>query len=362
MGNLLRELPGFASDFTGVSSLVSSMGGMGIIHAPVGCIGNYTGFDEPTWFTEPGMIFSSSMRETEAIFGDEDTLIDKIVRTAEVLKPPFITVIGAPPAALIGSDYYGIASTVEKQTGMPTIGVDTNGFGFYREGMEKFLSQMVRFIKPPEKDGKGVNILGYTHLDYYDGSDLNRLKTILKNEGETVNCSVGNCTLNEFSELCKAEKNIVVSSGGLSLAKYLKKTYGMPYTCQLPIGGTFSPHNNCNGNSDILIIGDQIISNSVRNFIRERYGRESDVCTFFGFDRELASPNDVPVTTEKEIKSIIGKDYDVIIGDPLFEKFTSGKYIGIPHEATSSRLFWNSHTNLFGNGIVEILDRHFTSV
>ena len=354
MAMLLRDLPGFACDFSGVASYVSRMSGMGIIHAPNGCIGNYVGFDEPSWFTNPGMIFSSSMREDEAIFGLDDIVIEKMINAVSRLQPDFHVLIGCPPAALIGTDYKAISDEVEEQTGVPGISVDTNGFDTYCGGAEKYFRAMAeRFLQPMKTKKRTINVLGYNHLDYCNDDDLVDLCHLLDDKWDNVNCCD---SLDDFCKLPEAEENIVVSSSALNLARYMESEFGIPYSYELPISGTYDVDNVSKCDDRVLIIGDQVISESIRNLVEGRYGYECDVATFFGLDKKISRIGDANLVTEDNLKSLLSRGYDVIIGDPLFEKFTESKFIGIPHVAVSSKLFWNKHIHTFRKELLNTID------
>ena len=356
MAVLLRDLPGSACDFSGSASFISRMKGMCVIHAPTGCLGNYTGFDEPEWFTRPGMVFTSSMREDEAIFGLDDILIQKSVKTVRALDPDFFVVLGAPPPALIGTDYEAISSAVENETGVPCIAVDTTGFGSYRVGAEKFLSAMAdRFLNKCQTVKGTVNILGYSYLDYCNERDMDELCGILSREWGHINrCD----SLDAFVRLPEAEMNLVVSSSGLKLARWMEDEFGIPYSCDLPMGDGVGDISGSGGRK-VLIIGDQIISNSLRKLVESRYGCECDVSSFFGIDQSVSAEGDRALVTESDLRDRLSCGYDVVIADPLFRKFTDSDFVSLPQVAVSSRLFWNDHIPTFGRGLVSLLDRTF---
>ncbi|TQS84298.1 nitrogenase component 1 [Candidatus Methanomassiliicoccus intestinalis] len=376
MSDLLIDLPGFAADFSGAASLLSPMGGLVVIHGPSGCMGNYTGFDEPGWFRHPGMVFSSLMRENEAILGLDDYIISKTIRACEKHNPPFVALIGSPVPALIGTDYEGIAAEIEDRTGIPTVGINTTGFDSYSKGMEKTLAVLGnRFLSDAiEKIPNLVNILGYNNLDYCGDDDLFCLRKILESNGFKINCITGRSGIEVFAQIPRAEFNIVTSASALGFAKKLKKLYDTPFTTQLPIGTTEiketfsssekqSDSEQCVKNGKkFLIIGDQIIAGSLRSYLEEEYCCRGYVFTFFEFDRTLGRPEDRRLLDEAEMYSLFEKEsYDVIIADPLFKRFVNGSesYIELPHPAVSSRLYWNSYVGIFSHQIKELFEQVF---
>jgi nitrogenase molybdenum-cofactor synthesis protein NifE len=102
-----------------------------------GCTGNVCGFDEPRWQSEKAMIFSAGLRDMDAILGRDEELVRKITDAAKMLKPSFITLIGTPVPATIGTDYNGLKRQLEKQTGLPVVAIPTNGMESYENGIEK---------------------------------------------------------------------------------------------------------------------------------------------------------------------------------------------------------------------------------
>jgi Nitrogenase molybdenum-iron protein, alpha and beta chains len=373
MSNLLKDLPGFATDFSGAASVLSSMGGLVAIHGPSGCMGNYTGFDEPDWFSSPGPVFSSLMREDEAILGLEDVIVDRITETCRKCKPSFIAIVGSPVPALIGVDYDGISREIEENTGIPTFGINTTGFDNYCDGMIQTLSVLGnRFLSAfPKVVSNTVNLLGYNNLDYCSDNDLFDLKALLLSEGWTINCITGRSNIEEIANIPNAECNLVLSSSALKFATSLRERYGTPFSCQLPIGGigkvcstsvNDTVPEEFSSNKRFLIIGDQVISNSLRSFVEGRYGCTGDISTFFEFSDTLARKGDVCLRGENDLYDTLNRGYDIIIADPLFRSFlsTQESFVSLPHPAVSSRLYWGSHIRMFDKTITELLDDTFT--
>lgn len=348
-----------------------------VIHGPSGCMGNYTGFDEPSWFNSPGMVFSSLMREEETILGNDEIVMNKITETCKKHNPPFVAVIGTPAPALIGVDYSGISAELEKRTGVPTFGIDTTGFDSYCDGMAATLSTMGNRFLPSysEKVQNTVNILGYNNLDYCNDDDLHILKSLLLSRGFEVNHIAGRSDIGSFIKIPEAEYNIVVSASAMAFAAYLEERYGTPFCYRLPIGGGVedwepvpdleeeaAKRTISSDRGRFLIIGDQIMSDSLRSFIERRYGCTGDISTFFGFSKAIARPGDRCLQNENDLHDMLGEGrYDVVIADPLFEKFQDGPgtFIPLPHPAVSSRLYWHAHAGLFSPQIVDLLDGTF---
>ena len=148
MSNLYMNLPSFATDYSGFLSLLHGYGGLMVVHDPSGCLGNYTNCDEPRWYHEPQPVYSSTIRELEAVIGDYDETANKIKEEVLRRNPPFVCIMGTPIPSLTGCDVEAIAGEVENETGVPCFGIETDGFQFYTDGIGRALELLYeKFIK-----------------------------------------------------------------------------------------------------------------------------------------------------------------------------------------------------------------------
>lgn len=124
----------YTGDTSGVCSALYELGGMVIMHDPSGCNSTYSTHDEPRWYDMDSLIFISGLTEKEAIFGNDEKLICDAVSAANQLKPRFIAIAGSPVPYMTGCDYNGISLEIEKRTGIPCFGFDTDGMHSYVRG------------------------------------------------------------------------------------------------------------------------------------------------------------------------------------------------------------------------------------
>ena len=229
MSRISYMLPAFATDFSAAMSFMSSLGGMTVLHAPGGCMGNYCGFDEPEWFGNPGMTYCSMLKEDETIFGNDDILLGKIKGTCKKVSPSFVAVIGSPITALIGTDLDGIAMISEEETGVPTVAVNTTGFDSYQTGLLKAFKSCDEKFSSEGPGTERTNLLGINKFDYHltkDFSDFfNRLKGHASEHMYTM-CGNG---LEFFEGIGESRYNLAMSTAGLAMSKYLRKRYGTDY-------------------------------------------------------------------------------------------------------------------------------------
>ena len=112
MAKLCMTLPPFSPDYSGVCSTLFPWDTLTVIHDASGCTGNYTGYDEPRWFHSRAPIYCSGLREIDAILGDDEKLIQKVLYALEDVKPEMIALVGSPVPMVIGTDMEGIAAEI----------------------------------------------------------------------------------------------------------------------------------------------------------------------------------------------------------------------------------------------------------
>ena len=167
MAALSIFLPPFSPDYSGVSSVLFDLKTVTAMHDASGCTGNYTGYDEPRWYGSHSPIFCSGLREIDAILGDDEKLIQKMIAAANDLHPDLMALVGSPVPMVIGSDLVGIAAELEARTGIPSFGFDTTGTEYYDKGAAAAaIALLHRFTDPAEPIPGAVNIVGATPLDF----------------------------------------------------------------------------------------------------------------------------------------------------------------------------------------------------
>ncbi len=386
MEQLWITLPAIAPDYSGVCSAMFDLGGMSIIHDASGCTGNYTGYDEPRWYGTKSMVYCSGLREIDAVLGRDDKLIDNVLKASEYTNPTCYSIIGSPVPMVIGSDLKGIAHEIETLTGLPAFGFSTNGLGLYNKGVsDAMLAVIKRFIKPAEeKFEKGINVLGTTPIDFSANSNADDLYDKLKSSGyRVIGKLMMGATINQIENLTMAQVNLVVTESGLNAAKYLYEKYGMPYVAGMFTGsddellealeltrkdkinrvlGQDDVINAGDGNTreSVLIVGEQVLGNSIRHEINKR-NKDINVVvgTMTGLRKELALDGDLDIKSEEMLIEILdsGK-YNKLVGDPLFGDLVDDsfmKLIEVPHVAMSSKLYWNRSIHFIGKEMDDII-------
>jgi nitrogenase molybdenum-iron protein alpha/beta subunit len=231
-----------------------------------------------------------------------------------------------------------------------------------------FLKLLKRFAEPAAKTAKGVNVLGLTPLDFSANDNGAQLRGLLENDGFELVCSfLMDANLSMVRLAAGAEVNLVVSQSGWAAAKYLGERFGLPYVAAVPLGREFSGivmdavkqtaeekrSRVINGAAftvqaaqSMLIVGDQVIANSLRAAIYQK-GFQSGitVASFFALEPELSIQGDIFLSNEKQLIDILRSGrYAAMIADPLITGLPAAaglKCHSLPHPAVSSSLYWD---------------------
>jgi nitrogenase molybdenum-iron protein alpha/beta subunit len=379
MSKLCMYLPPFAPDYSGVCSALFDLNALIVIHDAAGCTGNYTGFDEPRWYGSQKAIYCSGLREIDAILGNEQKFIDRIAAAAEEIRPDFLAFVGSPVPMVIGTDFEGFARALEDRTGLPAFGFATNGTNYYNDGVTRAtLAIIERFCETKEHKGtkesrgtkefKGtkesgrrhrVNIVGATPLDFSE-CNIADLKALLTDRGYVLNaCFSMALDMEKVKRAAQAEINIAVSQSGFRIAKAMQAKFGMPYVVGLPIGeknaeqfferleaamekGECSVYQAMTGSeADTLILGDEVISNSLRNALAaERPEVHADIGAIFGREEGLYAGTMDLADEQAILDAVQSGRYKTVIADPLLCELVENenvRRVNIAHYAISSK-------------------------
>lgn len=379
MSKLCINLPPYSPDYSGCAAALFELGGMVVLHDASGCTGNYLGYDEPRWMGSSSFVFCSGLRHMDAILGNDNLLIDRIIKAAESLKPKFIALLGSPVPMVIGADYEGIMREVEERTGIPGLGFDTKGLAYYGKGISMAVIALIKkFCEKkaiPENERDGINLIGVTPLDFGNKGVEKDFISFFENKGIKVNCcfSTGH-SIEAIKNSVKSKLNVVVSQSGIEVAKFMKKKYGIPYITGTPVAdgkiilskvkkylenGKLLDSEKSAGSfsGKVLVAGDQIISRSICEAAANVHPEIEFVAgTIFDFSEEESRANDIFIRDESEFRKIVNSgEFEGIISDPLAEQLLTAeskkktKFFGLPNVAVSSKICWNDTINILGN-------------
>lgn len=352
----------YTADAMGVCSALFELGGMSVMHDASGCNSTYNTHDEPRWYDMDSLVFISGLSEMEAVMGDDEKLVEDVVRAAEDLHPSFIALAGTPIPMMTGIDMRAIAQLVEKKTGIPSFGLDTNGMHSYLAGASAAWLALARRFLPEraEKDAKTVNILGATPLDFSVNGSVDSLRRWLTENGWQAGATWAmGSSLDQLKDSGRAAVNLVVSWSGLALARFLKERYGAPYVAGLPMGQAFGEKvqqallaaaadgedraaftdRDDTADADTVVIGESVAAGSLAAALTLEQGRSVRVLCPLETEPSLLNPGDAIAPDEDDIIPRLS-GVDTLIADPLYKPIFRGRrFIPWPHEGFSGRIF-----------------------
>lgn len=407
----------YTADVSGVCSALYELGGMTVIHDPSGCNSTYSTHDEPRWFDTDSLMFVSGLDEMTAVLGDDNVLIDDVTHAVRDLKPRFVTLCSGSIPHIIAFDCKGVAHLLEKRTGVPMLPVTTTGNRSYVAGVGAALTEWVkRFADSLESpyrvsssggpdcsantlegaagpESFSVNLLGVTPLDFSINGNVDAMRKVFEDAGIPVNCCAAmEESFDSLRHIFRASVNVVVSSCGRRLARYMEQTAGIPYVEGTPIGAYGAArlpklakkayekkrasleedsHGALDGtsgslrmllakkkgdsegiclwkgnpaherwdvpDSQILIIGEEVFAQSLAAAINQltpdcRHGLQA-----------FAVWPDVDHGFPEDVLAELIRKSRYIIGDPLYRTIphdsTQNTFVDFPHEAYSGRIF-----------------------
>lgn len=374
MKNLSVWLPPFAGDYAGACSMLFDFNCLIILADAACCTRNYIEYDEPRLTGGKQKVFSVRLRSLEVALGDEARILCEAKALADRMKPDFIALLGSPVPALVGMDMQGMAAQFESEIGIPAIGVETGGFAYYDRGASLALCKLTsRFSRKTKTMPHSVNLLGLSPLDFGAGKNAAAMRDALAQSGFQVLFSGAMGTdMSELERAANAACNLVVSHSGLAAAAAMKRRFGIPYVCAVPIGdadqfaeglphGVEQEEDVPGEGAPILIVSEQIFGCSARAALRRRgCKRPIRLATFFGMDASLAQESDCALEGEAQlVRMIADGNYRTVIGDSLLQSLPcmdDVKFFPLAHPAVSGSLHWGEVPMLLSAEMEQFLE------
>lgn len=245
---IFTHIPVYSGDVSGAASALYEFGGITVIHDPSGCNSTYNTFDELRWTKRESAIYISGLRESDAIHGNDNRLIDDTCDAVAALskKPEFIAVCNSPVPDIIGTDFTAICHILEERTGIPAFYIQTNAMHDYTVGgANAFLAIAEKFLTEDyskhENSSLSVNLLGLSPFEYPSDKQVDKLYDILQNAGFSIAANWGRGTaahpvsFSDVKAAASADVSLVLSSIGLKAAKFLYEKYDIPYVIGNPL-------------------------------------------------------------------------------------------------------------------------------
>lgn len=371
MNRSYRIIPVYTGDVSGVASALFEMGGMVVIHDPSGCNSTYNTHDETRWYDTDSLIFITGLSHTDAILGDDEKLIREVEEAAEELHPAFIALTSSPIPYMNGTDFKAIARLIQQDTGIPTFFAPANGMHDYIYGAgNAFLSAAEKLLEQGDAQripGR-VNLLGVTPLEFAAEGSVESLRKIVEDAGlEVQSCWSMGDSLEQMKKAAEASVNLVLSATGLPMAKYMEKTFGIPYVAGCPVGAFAEnlmkavketledgisriPYLNraaCSCGERVYLVGEPVTMGSLAAAITRETGKTCKVVCPVEATEELTGGLDIRTYGEEEAEEAL-KEATVIIADPLYRPIcpVTAKFLELPHQGFSGRCFRRQMKNL----------------
>lgn len=245
---IFTHIPVYSGDVSGAASALYEFGGITVIHDPSGCNSTYNTFDELRWTKRESAVYISGLRESDAINGNDQRLIDDTCDAVAALlkKPKFISLCNSPVPDIIGTDFTAICHILEEKTGIPAFYIQTNAMHDYTVGgANAFLAIAEKFLTEDyskhENSSLSVNLLGLSPFEYPSDKQVDKLYDILQNAGFSIAANWGRGTaahpvsFSDVKAAASADVSLVLSSIGLKAAKFLYEKYDIPYVIGNPL-------------------------------------------------------------------------------------------------------------------------------
>jgi len=376
MRQTARIISVYTADVSGVASALFELGGMVVMHDASGCNSTYNTHDEPRWYDSDSLVFISALTEMDAMMGCDDKLVRDVTEAARELHPRFVAIAGTPIPMMTGTDLEAAALRVERDTGIPSFGLNTNSMHSYLSGASLAFAAIARRFcdgRAEREKGSGlVNVLGMTPLDFsVNGSD-GSIRAWLRENGFAVNSvwAMGG-TLDEIALSGRADVNLVVSYDGLAAARYLKQRFGTPFVAGVPVGrefsrrlagelaraaGTGADSAACTLRGDAppktAVIGESIYSGSLAAALWLQEGESARVVCPLETERGLLSPSDAEAMDEDDLIPALARCSSVI-ADPMYAPVCPEgcSFRALASESFSGRIYRDGIPNLINKKI-----------
>lgn len=363
----------YSADVFGACSALFELGGMIVIHDPSGCNSTYTTHDEPRWYDMDSLLFISGLTEIDAVIGNDNKLVNDIVKAARDFSPRFIVILGTPVPYMTGMDISAAAAMIEKQIHIPTYFLPTNSMHSYISGASMafvMLAENIAAVPVKKHNKSAVNILGMTPLDFSANGSDKAVRQVIGRQGfDIASVWAMGSTLDEISQAAVADVNLVVSADGLEAAHIMQQRFGIPYVVGVPIGTAMTlriavdlrmaakTNKNIISYADrqitdngAVIIGEGVYSASLAMALEKEAGLPMRVLCPLETGVGLLGQQDTAIESEAQLMEVL-QGSSLIIADPLYKPICpeQAKFVPLPHEAFSGRLFRKSSPNLIAD-------------
>lgn len=375
MRKLWKVLPPLMADNFGFIEMIRQTDGIGIIDD----CGEYRLGRERRGGPDTRVCHTEISSE-DVVSGTRQKVLDAFEKARERYRPKFALLSAGPCSAMIGTDLDEAAEEIGRKAGIPAAAVKLSGHKTYDVGISETLYGMaVLLCEKQEVIPDSVNLLGANSFDW--GEEMaEKIRDWFEGQGLSVIANLGgNETAMNIRRMPAASVNLVLTVSGLKTAKYLYRQFGTPYLTTAPFGEArcrrllqeikgleqervpVPDFDSSAEDAQMLIIGEQFMTNAIRETLMEEYGIERiQTASFYQLSKELAASQDVRIRDEQDARKLLWKcNYQIIIGAPLLRALAPGhiKWVNLPHRVFSLYGEAEGMPVLFGRRLNEWLKR-----
>jgi nitrogenase molybdenum-cofactor synthesis protein NifE len=204
-----------------------------IVHGPIGCAA-YT-WDIRGALSSGSQLhrnsFSTDLQEMDVIFGGEKKLEAALLELIAHHQPKAAFIYSTCIVGLIGDDVSAVCKRVAAKTGIPVLGVHSEGFkGTKKDGYRAACEAVYTLVGTgdiSDVSPHSINILG----DFNLAGETWIIREYYKRMGiEVVSCVTGDARVEDIRRCHGAKLNLVQCSGSMThLAKMMERDYGIPF-------------------------------------------------------------------------------------------------------------------------------------
>ncbi|HPE37364.1 MAG TPA: nitrogenase component 1, partial [Spirochaetales bacterium] len=204
-----------------------------LVHGPIGCAA-YTWDIRGALSSGPELhrlSFSTDLQEKDVIFGGEKKLEAALRELIDRHHPAAAFVYSTCIVGLIGDDIRAVCDRVARDTGIPVLPVQSEGFkGNKRAGYEAACKALAELVGTGDTTGippLSLNILG----DFNLAGEIWVVRKYFEEMGVSVVANItGDGRVADLARAHGAALNVVQCSGStMDLAKIMKERYGIPF-------------------------------------------------------------------------------------------------------------------------------------
>ena len=254
-------------------------------------------------------------------------------------NPKMIALLGYPRISTFGVDIASVCKLLEDEYHRPALAIGFDGKNFYDDGIQEiYLASLFRLTEAQQqKKPFSLGVLGVTPFDF-EMSAIDELKVRYTRKGwQKIFCVGMDSGLDIFRDASSLEENLVVAPSGFPAARFLQKTFGIPFHIDYPLFMSEMPiHIETGMNYDrILIVHQQFKANSFRHWLQTQYPRARIVCaSFFMMQNYLCQPYDRALKSTDDFTRLVYRNkFNCIIADKHLKKFLPENWNGDFFEA-----------------------------